>query len=78
MKYLILGGLCAIIGLLAGVYYVIVFMSPPRPVEIGGHIYQPCGLAIFPMMAEGGAIGFIVGGCSLFAARLLPSRTRSI
>ena len=79
MKYFIFGGLGAIAGVLSGVCYAIFFMSPPPPVVVDGHTYTPCGLAIFPMMAEGGLIGLVVGSSSgLLAAKLLPSSGQKI
>jgi hypothetical protein len=79
MRYAILGGLGAVAGLLAGVCYAIFFMAPPPPVVIDGHTYMPCGLAVFPIMAEGGLVG-LTAGCSggLLAAKFLLARRADI
>lgn len=61
LKFLAVSGLNAVIGMIAGCIFLPRVMSPPSPVVIDGHTYAPCGLAIFPMMFEGGLIGLIVG-----------------
>jgi hypothetical protein len=72
MRYVVLGVFGAIAGSLAGVCYARFLMSPPPPILIDGHTYDPCGLAMFPMAAKGILLGAGTGLFSgLIAAKLI-------